>query len=589
LPPRAVLLTFDDGLASSYQQVFPLLRQFNYPAMMALVTSWLEVPEGGTVRYGERELPRHHFLTWAQAREMADSGLVEFASHSHDLHRGIAGNPQGNRMPAATTHAWDAAQQRYEDDAAWLRRVEADLRQSARILQDRLGRPVRALAWPYGTWNLPAQAAAARAGLPVALTLDEGANDAGVPLSRLRRAYITYDMEIAAYASLLEQRPPPPVQTLQRAMHIDLDYVYDSDPLQQERNLSLLLDRVQAVGPRTVFLQAFADPDGDGAADAVYFPNRHLPVRADLFSRVAWQLRTRAHVQVYAWMPVLAFRLPAGHPAAARTVQATDPPVAGETRYHRLSPFDPEARRVIGEIYDDLGRHAWLAGVLFHDDATLAQDEDASEPALAAYRQAGFAGSVAAIRADAAMQARWSAHKARHLTAFTLELAARLRNWQPALRTARNLYAQPLLEPRSVEWLAQDYGDFLAAYDYTAVMAMPFMERAPEPAAWLTSIAQRVLATPQGRERTVLELQARDWRSGQPVPDAELARQFQLLKRLGIRHLAYYPDDFHAPHPALATARAGVSVRETLTGRAERREPLPGAERRPAQRLQEAQ
>ena len=61
---------------------------------------------------------------------------------------------------------------------------------------------------------------------------------------------------------------------------------------------------------------------GGKIADALYFPNQVLPVRADLFSRVAWQLRTRARVQVYAWMPVLAFRLPAGHPLAARTVTA---------------------------------------------------------------------------------------------------------------------------------------------------------------------------------------------------------------------------------------------------------------------------
>ena len=34
-------------------------------------------------------VPRERFMTWAQAREMARSGLVEFASHSHNLHRGL--------------------------------------------------------------------------------------------------------------------------------------------------------------------------------------------------------------------------------------------------------------------------------------------------------------------------------------------------------------------------------------------------------------------------------------------------------------------------------------------------------------------
>ncbi|RYZ01638.1 MAG: poly-beta-1,6-N-acetyl-D-glucosamine N-deacetylase PgaB, partial [Comamonadaceae bacterium] len=199
LPPQAVLLTFDDGYASAYTKVFPLLRQFGYPAVMALVTSWLEVPAGGQVPYGTRTMPREHFLSWAQAREMARSGLVEFASHTHDLHRGITGNPQGNVLPAATTHAFDPATGRYEDDAQWLRRLEADLRLSTALIQRHTGQRPRAIAWPYGAWNVPAQQAAERAGLRFGLTLEEGPNDRSVPLSRVRRAYATYEIEPAGY------------------------------------------------------------------------------------------------------------------------------------------------------------------------------------------------------------------------------------------------------------------------------------------------------------------------------------------------------------------------------------------------------
>jgi biofilm PGA synthesis lipoprotein PgaB len=575
LPRQAVLLSFDDGYASAYTKVFPLLRQFNYPAVVALVTRWMEVPAGGLVPYGSTPLPRERFMTWAQAREMARSGLVEFASHSHDLHRGVIGNPQGNLLPAATTHTWDATRQRYEDSAAWARRVEADLRQSRTLIERHTASPVRALAWPYGAWNQGAQQAAQRAGFSVGFTLEDGPNHAEVPLTRIRRAYATYDIDPPGYLALLRQSPDQPsTRGLQRALHVDLDYVYDANPVQQERNLSLLLDRVRAVGPRSVFLQAYADPDGDGVADALYFPNRVLPVRADLFNRVAWQLRTRARVQVYAWMPVLAFRLPAGHPLAARTVAAlTTTPAAqaaAAARYHRLSPFDAGVRELIGSIYDDLGRHASFAGVLFHDDAMLSDDEDVSPTALAAYRDAGLPasnpGDIATLRADETLQPRWQALKTRALTDFTLALAARLRAWHPTLRTARNLYARPLLEPEAALWFAQDYEQSLAAYDYTAIMAMPYMEQVADPQRWLTALARRVAATPLGLERTVFELQARDWRTGKPVPDAELLNQWALLRRHGVRHLAYYPDDFHTGQPSLATARATVSVRETLSG-----------------------
>ena len=569
LPAKAVLLTFDDGYASAYTRVFPLLRQFNYPAVMALVTSWMEVPAGGQVRWGQQAVPRERFMTWAQAREMARSGLVEFASHSHNLHRGLPGNPQGNLLPAATTHAWDAQRRRYEDDASWLARVQADLRTSRTLIERHTGQRPRALVWPYGAWNVPAQQVAERAGLPIAFTLEDGPNDATVPLTRLRRAYATYDIDPPGYQVLLSQPADTPASRgPQRAMHVDLDYVWDADPVQQERNLSLLLDRVRAAGPRTVFLQAFADPDGDGVADAMYFPNSVLPMRADLFNRVAWQLRTRARVQVYAWMPVMSFRLPAGHPAATHTVMAmpgTDPQKTAD-RYHRLSPFDADARRAIAAIYDDLGRHASFAGVLFHDDATLADDEDASPAALASLRAAGLGDDIAALRADPALAARWTAHKTHAITAFTLELAQRLRQWHPRLHTARNFYARPLLEPAATAWFAQDYAQALHDYDYVAVMAMPFMEKVARPHEWLTGLARHAAATPLGLERTVFELQARDWHTGKPVPDAELLKQVALLRRAGARHIAYYPDDFHNNQPSLAAVRQAVSVRETLSG-----------------------
>ncbi|MGM3367015.1 poly-beta-1,6-N-acetyl-D-glucosamine N-deacetylase PgaB, partial [Escherichia coli] len=70
------------------------------------------------------------------------------------------------------------------------------------------------------------------------------------------------------------------------------------------------IERVKRIAPTHVYLQAFADADGNNTADALYFPNRHMPMRADLFSRVAWQLKSRAGVKVYAWLPVLGFELP---------------------------------------------------------------------------------------------------------------------------------------------------------------------------------------------------------------------------------------------------------------------------------------
>ncbi|QEI09412.1 poly-beta-1,6-N-acetyl-D-glucosamine N-deacetylase PgaB [Pigmentiphaga aceris] len=567
LPPRAILLTFDDGYVSFYTKVFPLLKRFQYPALIALVTDWMESPAGQPVKgYGGLvPPPRENFMTWAQAREMAASGLVEFASHSDSLHTGLPGNPQGNLQPAAVTRVYRDGT--YEDEKLYQARIETDLRRSRALIQDRTGTKVRAMVWPYGAYNRVAQDAAAAAGMPLMLTLDEGPNTPDVPLSQIRRSLATYDMPVPDFSLL---RMPAGAGAggyypQNRAMHIDLDYIYDPDPVQQEANLSRLLDRVQAIGPRSVFLQAFADPDGDGVADAMYFPNRHLPVRADLFNRVAWQLRTRTGVQVYAWMPVMAFHLPAENPLATHTVTwLPDAPSKG--RYARLSPFDPAVRTLIGEIYEDLGRYTNFAGLLFHDDAMLADDEDTSPHALATYAKWGLPTDIKAIRADPALSAQWAKGKTRFLTDFTLELAARVREQQPGLLTARNLFALPLMQPESETWFAQNYVQALSSYDYTAVMAMPYMEQAENPEAWLRELAQKVIATPGGLDRTIFELQTRDWRDSKPVPDATLAAQWSMLHRMGARHLAWYPDDFLNDQPGLDVSRNALSIRANLAG-----------------------
>ena len=99
LPDKAILLTFDDGYESLYTRVFPLLKAYHYPAVAALVGSWMEDEPDGTVLYGDRKVPRSNFVSWDEAREMQASGLVEFASHGYDLHRGVQG--QSARQPDA--------------------------------------------------------------------------------------------------------------------------------------------------------------------------------------------------------------------------------------------------------------------------------------------------------------------------------------------------------------------------------------------------------------------------------------------------------------------------------------------------------
>jgi poly-beta-1,6-N-acetyl-D-glucosamine N-deacetylase len=325
--------------------------------------------------------------------------------------------------------------------------------------------------------------------------------------------------------------------------------------------LGLLLDRIKALGISHVFLQAFADPDADGGAQAVYFPNRHLPVRADLFNRAAWQLKTRANVLVYAWLPLLSFEGEGIDPSWR--VLETDDGVTSvdEDSEPRLSPFEPQARALIRDVYADLAAHAHFDGLLFHDDGRLSDLEDANPAALAAARAAlGADFSPERARHDPELARRWAALKARAMIDLSGELAAAVREQRPDIRTARNLFASALLDPHGETVVAQRFDEYLAAYDHVALMAMPYLEGATDTRAFYRDLARAVGQAPLGFDKTIFELQTVDWRTGTSVDARTLETTLRALQAAGVRHLAYYPDDFVAGQPALAPLRRGISL-----------------------------
>lgn len=560
LPPKAILLSFDDGYASFYTRVLPVLRSYNWHALLAPVGVWIDTPADQKVDFAGEMRPRSQFLTWAQIREISQSGLVEIAAHTDASHKGVLANPQGNLQPAAATRRYDATTGRYESEADFQARLRNDVATISKKIRAVTGYNPRVWVWPYGVADGTALQVIGDQGYQMALTLDDGL-DALDNLMSSPRFLVASDPDGMHFSnSITGVQADAPM----RVVHVDLDNVYDPDPAQQEINLGKLVQRMSDMGANTVFLQAFADPKGDGLVHSLYFPNRHLPVRADIFDRVAWQLRTRAHVKVFAWMPVLSFALDSKLPRVTRWDPATGQVSTDPKQYRRLSPFDPEVRRVIGEIYQDVARLTSVDGILYHDDAVLSDFEDASPAALRVYTANGLPGSIAALRADPATLQRWTQFKTRYLTDFTHELTAKVRAIRgPQVQTARNLFAEPMLNPDSEAWFAQNLDNFLANYDWTAPMAMPLMEgkNVHQSGAWLEDLVATVKARPGALKRTVFELQARDW-AAKPAADIsaeQMADWMGRLKRQGATSFGYYPDNFLENSPDLKTVRPALS------------------------------
>eukprot|EP01132_Coremiostelium_polycephalum_P017168 gene17168-20581_t len=297
LPAKAIMLSFDDGYASFYTRVMPILRSYNWHALLAPVGSWVDTPLNQPVDFAGTPRPRSDFLTWQQVREIAQSGLVEIAAHTDANHKGVLANPQGNLQPAATTRRFDPATHRYETEAQFQARMRTDVTAISNKIRAVTGKAPRVWVWPYGAADGTSLAVVGEQGYQMALTLEDGLDSLGNLMSS-PRFLVASDPDGEHYANaIVATQTEAPL----RVLHVDLDNVYDPDPEQQVRNLDKLIQRVVDMGASTVFLQAFADPKGDGLVRSLYFPNRHLPVRADLFNRVTWQLRTRAHVSVFAW------------------------------------------------------------------------------------------------------------------------------------------------------------------------------------------------------------------------------------------------------------------------------------------------
>lgn len=584
LPPNAVLLSFDDGLESSYSQVYPLLEAYHYPALFALETGWLrrvnagsnvayagERPPGGAqpkdkhkdeVLYNKEELGAKGFVSWAQVREMQASGLVEFATHTDNLHDGILANPEGNLEPAAITHLYDPATHRYESNAEYRQRIRDDLARSMRIIQAHTGRRPRVVVWPYGAATRESIDIAHAVGLPISFSLADRHISGTRDLGNLGRLLVMGDPQPDEIESQIEQSIAPRPQ-VQRAVQVDLDYIYDPNPAQVNRNLGALLDRIKAMNVSTVYLQAFADPNGDGNAEALYFPNRYLPMRADLFNRVAWQLQTRAGVHVYAWLPLLAYDLPdkaLQQRLDVKVFGANGKPAPSHDPYRRLSPFLPQSLDIVSGIYADLARNtSSIDGVLIHDDAMLEADEDASscDP------QARWPGTDRAI-ADCHLDAR---RKTEALIDFGKVAITRMRyytNVSEPFRTARNLYARVVMDPAAEARFAQALAPFLANYDEVVLMAMPYLDGTDQPpSAWLAELERKVAAHPGALRKVVFELQTRDWRGkGRWIKGDVLLGWMRQLVRAGALNLAYYPDDFLNNEPPFKPTFIGMSLND---------------------------
>jgi peptidoglycan/xylan/chitin deacetylase (PgdA/CDA1 family) len=162
LPPKPVLLTFDDGYADAHDVVLPLLRAYGMVATFAVTVNLIDLPD---------------HMTPAQVRDLADAGM-DVESHATD-HINVATIPYDDQVYQFCT--------------------------SRRILMQWTGRDVRHFIYPSGD-HLPVPADALRScGFLSAYRKDGGSVQSSSAMYALRRARVHGEQGLSALLIALAQ------------------------------------------------------------------------------------------------------------------------------------------------------------------------------------------------------------------------------------------------------------------------------------------------------------------------------------------------------------------------------------------------
>ena len=149
LPSRPVVLTFDDNNQGLYDNAFPLLKQYHYPATFFVHTNFVGVPTS-----------KAH-CDWPTLVKMQQSGLVRVEGHT-------CSHPADMRLLPDSEN-------------------RKELSDSKALIEKHMGKPCTAFAYPEGHFDDHVAHLAAEAGYKVAFTENWGSATASPNLFLVHR------------------------------------------------------------------------------------------------------------------------------------------------------------------------------------------------------------------------------------------------------------------------------------------------------------------------------------------------------------------------------------------------------------------
>jgi peptidoglycan/xylan/chitin deacetylase (PgdA/CDA1 family) len=140
LPPRSIMITFDDSTRGVWRFAEPVMREIGFPAVVFAITGYV-----GT----------HHpyYMTWKELADLSATGRWDIEAHSHLGHRSIPTDAEGGDGSFLGSFAWLPAENRLETATEYQARVTTDLDTSIAELRSRGYGKQRFMAYPFSDYG----------------------------------------------------------------------------------------------------------------------------------------------------------------------------------------------------------------------------------------------------------------------------------------------------------------------------------------------------------------------------------------------------------------------------------------------------
>lgn len=158
LPDKPILLTFDDGYYNNYCYAFPLLKKYNAKAVISIIGKYTDI-----YSETEEENPLYSHITWDEAREMCESGLVEIENHSYNSHTTDKGR-NGTKKKKG------------ESEAAYAEYISSDIGKLQEEIYANLGYKPQLFAYPFGSVSEASYDILKQIGFKMTLSCEEKVN-----------------------------------------------------------------------------------------------------------------------------------------------------------------------------------------------------------------------------------------------------------------------------------------------------------------------------------------------------------------------------------------------------------------------------